>query len=169
MNFYKINVLSNALQKKVFHFLNTILTSHTIYCGNELISIFVRINNLSKVSSGNQTTSHRIETVFPSPNDSGSMETFATIYRSETDSSFVIPSELAYHLGKLKKSNLKVALYALDSSSFCISILEFNDAPRSSAAMRSVCMSSVRTDFTTSCRMPRSRRSSPRRSHRAGR
>lgn len=63
----------------------------------------------------------------PTPNRSDSVETFTTIFKTESDSSFTIPSELSYHLNRISKEDLKIALYNLRGTSFSISIHEMHE------------------------------------------
>ena len=58
---------------------------------------------------------------------SDSEETFATIFRTESDSSFTIPSALSYYLRKIKNNNHKIALYDLGGTAFKISIHEITE------------------------------------------
>jgi AraC-like DNA-binding protein len=67
------------------------------------------------------------ELVTPTPDKTASVETFATICKSESDTSFTIPSELSYHLRKIKNSNYRIALYDLGGTFFRIAILEINE------------------------------------------
>ena len=66
------------------------------------------------------------EMVSPSPRDSETVETFATIYKSEVSTAFAIPRALDYYISKLGKDKLDIALYDLRDSSFVTSIVEIS-------------------------------------------
>lgn len=71
--------------------------------------------------------SMRLEMVPPSPSDSETVETFATIYKSEASTSFAIPRALDFYISKFGKKKLDIALYDLQNSSFKTSIIEISE------------------------------------------
>ena len=79
------------------------------------------------MSTKRSAMSMRLEMVSPSPSDSDTVETFATIYKSEASTSFAIPRALDYFMSKLGKEKLDIAIYDLRDSSFTTSIVEINE------------------------------------------
>ena len=79
------------------------------------------------MSTKRSAISMRLEMVPPSPRDSETEETFATIYKSEASTSFAIPRALDYYISKLGKKKLDIALYDLQDSSFKTSIIEISE------------------------------------------
>lgn len=65
-----------------------------------------------------------MEMVPPSPDGSESVETFATIYKSEASSAFSIPGALDSLAAKFGKDKLNIVLYDLRDSSFKTSVIE---------------------------------------------
>lgn len=79
------------------------------------------------VSKKESTKGMRMVMVLPSPNDSDSVETFATIYKSEASSAFSIPGVFDYFAAKQGKEKLDIVLYDLRDTSFETSIIEISE------------------------------------------
>lgn len=62
-----------------------------------------------------------------SPHDSDTIETFATIYKSEANSSFSIPCAFDSFVSKLGKEKLFLVLYDYHDSSFKTSVIEISE------------------------------------------
>ena len=88
--------------------------------------MFFVIYRAFKVSTKRPAMSMKLEMVSPSPRDSETVETFATIYKSEVSTAFAIPRALDYYISKLGKDKLDIALYDLRDSSFVTSIVEIS-------------------------------------------
>ena len=63
----------------------------------------------------------------PSPDEIGPADTFTTIYKSESEASFSIPTSLSFFLGKNEGKTLRIALFDLGDTTFYISVLEAFD------------------------------------------